>query len=64
MAYLKELRRTHKALASIMSENVVKATCSACQRTFWAAEAFVSVVQSGKIESLCGACDGSHEEAK
>ena len=43
-------------------QGAIKATCSACQREFWATEAYVSAVQAGRLENLCGGCDESHND--
>lgn len=43
-------------------EVVEKATCIACGRTFWATEAYIAQVKLGKLESICGQCDGSHDD--
>ena len=42
----------------------MKATCVSCQRQFEASELYVKMVQAGKLASLCGACDNSHDDDK
>lgn len=42
----------------------MKATCTACGREFECSELMVKLVQAGKAESLCGYCDGSHNNAE
>ena len=52
----------HDSKAIYEGRPIVKATCSACQREYWATEAFVCAVQDGREESLCGYCDNSHND--
>ena len=45
-----------------LDETLVKATCAACGKEFWATEVYVRAVQAGRLESLCGGCDESHND--
>ena len=40
----------------------IVATCVSCGREFTTSEAFRCNVQNGTIESICGYCDGSHDD--
>ena len=43
-------------------KTIEKATCSSCGREFWATEVYVIAVKEAREESLCGYCDGSHND--
>jgi organic radical activating enzyme len=45
-----------------VKERIEKAVCIACQREFFATEAFVAFVKAGRCESLCPYCDSSHDD--
>ena len=57
MSYLDNLISIQNALMG-----KVVATCGSCGRTFSCNSAYVGAVQAGKLESLCGYCDRSHDE--
>ena len=40
----------------------ITATCCVCGRIYKTNELCRTLVQEGKIESLCGFCDGSHDD--
>ena len=60
------LRMAEKLMKAkrVKKENTVKATCVACGRSYWATEAFEAMVKAGRLESLCGYCDGSHDDGE
>jgi hypothetical protein len=45
-------------------ENTVRATCTACGRSYYCTEAYVAMVKAGREESLCGYCDNSHNDER
>jgi hypothetical protein len=49
----------HETIETI-ADGVVQLECR-CGRKYWATEAVAKSVDEGKLENLCGQCDGSHE---
>jgi len=40
-----------------VKEIPVLATCACCSGLYWATEAYVAMVQAGKMESICISCN-------
>ena len=59
---LKKAERLLRAKKSPRKENTVSLTCVKCNRPYWATEAFGVMVKAGRLESICGQCDGSHDD--
>lgn len=43
-------------------KNTYTARCKSCGRKYKTNEAMVRLVQLGRLESLCGYCDESHDD--